>query len=114
MAKRPDKEGSHRAQFEKNKRIIYATQSVCGICGQPVDPAYKFPHPLSRCIDHIVPVARGGHPSDIDNLQLAHFTCNRAKSDKLIGEKTTKDDGVSEVVSNRVLPWSRNWLDGDG
>ena len=74
---RPDKDGTHRGAFEKNKKKIYATQTVCGICGKPVDFSLKYPHPLSACIDHIIPIAKGGHPSDIENMQLAHWTCNR-------------------------------------
>ncbi|HOO05462.1 MAG TPA: HNH endonuclease signature motif containing protein [Ruminococcus sp.] len=79
---RPDYNGTQRAQFNSNKKI-YATQKVCGICGKPVDFRIKFPDPLSPCIDHIIPVSKGGHPSDISNMQLAHMTCNRLKSDKL-------------------------------
>lgn len=104
---RPDKDGTHRGAFEKNKKKIYATQSVCGICGKPVDFALKYPHPLAPCIDHIIPIARGGHPSDLDNLQLAHWTCNRQKSDKLVDRSIINHD--DEVVSNRLLPQSIDW-----
>lgn len=97
--------GTHRGAFEKNKKKIYATQSRCGICGKPVDFELKYPHPLSACIDHIIPVAKGGHPSDIDNLQLAHWTCNRQKADRIVESKEVKQ----EVTSNRVLPWSIDW-----
>jgi 5-methylcytosine-specific restriction endonuclease McrA len=100
--------GTHRGAFEKNKKKILATQTVCGICGKPVDFSLKYPHPLSACIDHIIPVAKNGHPSDIDNLQLAHWTCNRQKSDKLI-EKKSFDDDQSDIISNRVLPQSMDW-----
>ena len=31
---RPDHNGTQRAQFESNKKKIYATQEVCGICGK--------------------------------------------------------------------------------
>ena len=68
---RPDHNGTQRAQFESNKKKIYATQKNCGICGMPVDFGMKWPHPLSPCIDHIIPVSKGGHASDIGNLQLA-------------------------------------------
>lgn len=105
--KRPDRSGTHQAQFRTNKKKIYATQTVCGICGKPVDFSLKYPHPLSPCIDHIIPVAKGGHPSDLNNLQLAHWTCNRQKSDKLV-EKQIFDQSV-EVISNRVLPQSCDW-----
>ena len=108
--KRPDKDGAHRSQFDKNKRKIYMTQTVCGICGKPVDFELKYPHPLSPCIDHIIPVSKGGHTSDLKNLQLAHRTCNRQKSDKLLAENmidiSSKENGV---ISNRILPQSMDW-----
>lgn len=105
--KRLDRDGSHRKQFERNKKRIYATQTICGICGKPVDFSYKYPHPLSACIDHIIPVAKGGHPSDLDNLQLAHWTCNRQKSDKLFS--STKGIKKNDVISNRILPHTIDW-----
>lgn len=109
MSERPDQSGTHRVVFEKNKKRIYATQSVCGICGRPVDKTLKYPHPLSPCIDHIVPIAKGGHPSDMDNLQLAHWTCNRQKSDKLITIRGMTAEKKDEVISNRLLPQSMDW-----
>jgi 5-methylcytosine-specific restriction endonuclease McrA len=104
---RPDRDGVHRKQFDRAKKKIYATQTVCGICGKPVDFTKKYPHPLSPCIDHIIPVAKGGHPSDMDNLQLAHWTCNRQKSDKLIERNVPRD--AQETLSNRLLPHSVDW-----
>lgn len=108
MTTRPDRDGTHRGAFEKNKKKIYATQRVCGICGRPVDFKLKYPDPLSPCIDHIIPIARGGHPSDLDNLQLAHWTCNRQKSDKILKEKGLITD-ENDVISNRNLPQSMDW-----
>ena len=81
--KRTDRVGSNRTQFEKNARYIYRTQDICGICGLPVDKELKSPDPMSKTIDHIIPVSKGGHPSDLANLQLAHRCCNRQKGDKL-------------------------------
>ena len=104
---RPDQDGKHRAQFDKNKKKIYATQTVCGICGNPVDFTKKYPHPLSPCVDHIIPIAKGGHPSDIDNLQLAHWICNREKSDKIF-RNTTPEEKIS--VGNKTLPHTMDWL----
>lgn len=104
---RPDKDGTHRQAFDRAKKKIYATQTVCGICGLPVDFEMKYPHPLSPCIDHIIPVAKGGHPSDLENLQLAHWQCNRQKSDKLQWGKSKAES--EEVASNRDLPQSLDW-----
>jgi 5-methylcytosine-specific restriction endonuclease McrA len=94
-------------EFDKNKRRILATQEVCGICGRPVDKSLKFPHPLSPTIDHIIPVSKGGHPSALDNLQLAHFTCNREKSAQLLAPG--KGEAKAEQIGNRDLPQSRDW-----
>lgn len=105
---RPDHDGTHQMQFRANKRRIYATEEVCGICGRPVDKSLKFPHPLSKCIDHIIPIVRGGHPSSLDNLQLAHLSCNRAKSDKLMVNQGSVGT-VPDVISNRNLPQSMDW-----
>ena len=101
---RPDRMGAHRANYEKNKKRILATQNVCGICGHPVDFTLKYPHPMSATIDHIIPVVKNGHPSDINNLQLSHLTCNRQKSDKLF-----KNQGEPKVLGNRNLPQSMDW-----
>lgn len=103
---RADRKGAHRANYERNKKRIFATHNTCGICGHPVDYGLKVPHPMSATIDHIIPVAKNGHPSDIDNLQLAHWTCNRQKSDKIFkqGHETKQ-----QVIGNRNLPQSLDW-----
>lgn len=102
-----DRYGTERAQFESNKKRILATQTVCGICGRPVDKSLRFPHPLSPTIDHIIPVDKNGSLSNIDNLQLAHFACNRQKSDKLAERKSFVEGPT--LVSNRLLPQSCDW-----
>lgn len=101
---RPDRDGPARAQFEANKKIILATQDLCGICGKPVDKTLPASHPLSASIDHIIPIAKGGHPSDLSNLQLAHRACNREKGTHIIPQKKR-----SEQDLNQILPLSRDW-----
>lgn len=106
MTLRADRQGAHRAAFDRNRKILLKTQSVCGICGKPVDVNIKAPDPLSPVADHIIPINKGGHPSSIDNLQLAHWTCNRQKSDKIFkqGHETKQ-----QVIGNRNLPQSMDW-----
>lgn len=101
---RPDMNGAHRAQYAANRKYILATQSVCAWCGRPVDKSLKSPHPMSPTVDHIFPVSKGGHPSDIDNLQLMHRRCNREKSDKVVTGREAK-----RIFTNRDLPQSANW-----
>ena len=104
---RTDRQTGHRGAYEKNRKKVLATQDLCSICGKPVDKTLKNPDPMSPCIDHIIPVAKGGHPSDIDNLALAHLTCNINKSDKLYKKTSTVAEG--QVLGNRNLPQSRDW-----
>ena len=107
---RPDKKGAHRANYERNKKRILATQNICGICGKPVDMSLKYGHPMAPTIDHIIPVngpgGLKGHPSDLENLQLSHWTCNRQKSNKVFKNKEIFEP---VVLGNRNLPQSIDW-----
>lgn len=102
---RPDRDGPYRPEYERNRKKILATENVCGICGQPVDKTLKAPNPMAPVIDHKVPINKGGHPSAMSNLQLAHAACNRKKSDKLVLTISGQN-----AATNRDLAWSRDWL----
>lgn len=93
-----------KATYQKAKKIIFASQSVCGICGRAVNFDKKFPDPWSATLDHIIPVQKGGDPASLENLQLAHLQCNRLKSTKLF-EPQLKE----KSVNNRDLPLSCEW-----
>lgn len=100
---RADRAAGNTALFEANRKIILATQSICGICGKPVDKSIKYPDPMSPTVDHIIPLAKNGDPTSLDNLQLAHRYCNRQKSDKILPTAKIIDE-------NRKLPLTENWL----
>lgn len=51
-------------------------------------------------LDEIVPVSRGGSPTDPDNVQPTHAICNRKKGNKLIDERASTELGI---------PTSRDW-----
>lgn len=51
---------------------------VCQLCGEPVDPALRYPSPRSASLDHAKPLSKGGHHV-WDNVQLAHLLCNTRK-----------------------------------
>ncbi|MCR5584570.1 MAG: HNH endonuclease [Lachnospiraceae bacterium] len=103
--RRADHEGPQRTAFEKNRKRILARDSVCAICGRPVDKSLPQHDPMAPQIDHIIPISKGGHPSDIDNLCLVHACCNKAKSDKVY-----LSDKENKAVSNQNLPWSVDWF----
>lgn len=55
----------------------------CGICELPMNRELAYPDPLSKSVDHIVPLALGG-PHEQSNLQYAHLRCNVAKGAMLL------------------------------
>lgn len=58
---------------------------VCQLCGDPIDRLGVAPEPLSRSIDHIVPIARGGEHSRA-NTQAAHLGCNVRKGVRMMSQ----------------------------
>lgn len=56
---------------------------VCGICREPVDMALSGLNPWGPTIDHVYPLIRGGSDT-LDNVQLAHRTCNLRKHDRVM------------------------------
>jgi hypothetical protein len=55
---------------------------ICAICGLPINLSLNYPNPWSLTIDHIRPIVKGGATRE-DNLQPAHFRCNRRKGERL-------------------------------
>lgn len=98
---------SQRNEYEKARKIIIKQNDICAICGKPVDKKLKSPHPMSPSVDHIIPVSKGGHPFDISNLQLAHRSCNRMKSDNLPTINIKSDEELN--VGSRNLPKITDW-----
>lgn len=51
----------------------------CHLCGKPINPRLKWPHPMAPTFDHLIPIAAGGlHVRS--NVRLAHFICNARRS----------------------------------
>lgn len=95
-ANNPDKVGAaeaRRAQAELEGNAT--TESIrakweagnhsCILCGQPIDDTLPPNHPMSRTLEHLTPIVRGGS-HDIDNLDFAHFRCNSQKGAKTLEE----------------------------
>lgn len=99
---RTDREPGASGLFVANRKIILASQSICGICGKPVDKSLKYPDPMSATVDHIIPVSMNGDPTSLDNLQLAHRCCNLAKGNNI-------KEVHKPVEENRKLPLTEDW-----
>lgn len=66
-----------------NAKEIYERDNwMCGLCGDPIDPAAKLPNQMSASIDHIIPISKGG-THERTNVQAAHLFCNVSKGAKV-------------------------------
>ena len=95
------------------RRLIALEEAPCAICGKPIDYTLKTyidpkdgkrkRHPLSFEVDEIIPISKGGSPTERSNLQAVHRICNQRKGNKIKindGRVTNKDNN---------LVWSRAW-----
>lgn len=90
----------HRRR-ELRKRVL-ASETHCGICGHPVDKTLPAGHDWAPEIDEIIPISRGGSPTQRTNVQLTHRVCNQRKSNRLPEEHTQRP-------TDAPLPTSRTW-----
>ena len=64
---------------EVDEQAVYEhDQWVCQLCGKPVDQSLAWPDPLSKSLDHRIPLRLGGSHT-AENVQLAHLLCNARK-----------------------------------
>lgn len=90
-------------EWEAAKKRAKATYDhVCAMCGIDLDSTAKPYTYNSIEIDHIVPIARGGHPTELSNLQLSCMKCNRNKGTKMASDYDGMDLG-------NPFPQSRDW-----
>jgi CRISPR/Cas system Type II protein with McrA/HNH and RuvC-like nuclease domain len=75
---------------EKQFRLHRAQNGLCALCGDDLKLA-------EATFDHIIPKSKHG-PSTIDNLQLAHRSCNNKKGDKIVAPLQ-----LSGKIRKRVL-----------
>jgi 5-methylcytosine-specific restriction endonuclease McrA len=80
-----------RAALRNVERVRYIDTDIyerdrwcCQLCGLPIDRGAKYPDPMSRSIDHVVPISLGGGDTPT-NVQAAHLTCNLRKHDRYDG-----------------------------
>ena len=97
----PGKENFHKATGvtrTQRQRIMERDGFACRHCGSED----------ALCIDHILPVSRGGDSSD-ENLQVLCAACNTRKGNKIGGEEKNSrqrrvDVEASATQANRSLP----------
>lgn len=70
------KPGVNGRPYQRLRDHISQRDKECGVCGDPIPQAARYPDPLSFSLDHITPRSLGGDPLDPANARGAHLICN--------------------------------------
>lgn len=65
-------------QHINRRRVFDRDGWECKLCHKAISKKFKWPHPKSASLDHIVPMARGGGHV-YENVQATHLRCNIQK-----------------------------------
>jgi hypothetical protein len=81
----------HRVRAETwdgvtDAQIMERDRWRCGICGQRIGKLYKYPHPRSKSVDHVIPLSQGGDDTAA-NKRAAHLACNCGRMNRGGGEQ---------------------------
>ena len=69
-----------------DEQIMERDRWRCGICGKRIGKSYKYPHPRSKSIDHLIPISQGGDDK-APNKRAAHLACNCGRMNRGGGEQ---------------------------
>jgi len=96
----PNWAGRAGAHWARIRRIVLANP-VCGICG----------HWGADSVDHIVPLSKGGHPTDLANLQPAHsrYPCADCGKRCNLAKGAGSRRNTEGETSRSPLRTSRKW-----
>jgi 5-methylcytosine-specific restriction endonuclease McrA len=103
MTSKPNPRTANGSRRRGIRKWVLATQDHCALCGLPVDKSLKTPHPMSAEVDEIVPVSRGGSPTNRNNVQLTHRVCNQRKGARMLGDRPKQ--------TSMPLRNSRQWFE---
>ena len=70
---------AHR-RYRRNRDRALRNSDVCALCGQPIDPNLRYPHPMSASAHHIEAFAITG--DNFSELAATHLRCNQRAGTK--------------------------------
>lgn len=104
----PDPRRVNRQARELARARVLATDLPCPICGRPIDRRIRWPDPWCAEIDEIIPVSRGGSPTDLRNLERVHRRCNQLKSSKSLAWAQAAARGIAPGISAARVPMKKS------
>lgn len=84
MATNPGRSGRPWARLRAR---VFREETHCWLCHRWVDQTLHQWHPMSRTVDHVIPLNQGGPPLDRTNCRLAHRRCNTIRANKLRSQR---------------------------
>ncbi len=84
---------------------------ICEAFGRPAEIDYSLPggHPLSFECDELIPVSKGGSPTERSNLGAAHRRCNQWRSNRSV-EEVLRIARNESSKAQRTIVSSKKWL----
>lgn len=83
-ARKNDRRSTSRLNYGRPWRTlrdqVLTEERTCWVCGDEIDRALAWPHPMSGSGDHVTALADGGQLLNRDNVRAAHLTCNVERS----------------------------------
>jgi 5-methylcytosine-specific restriction endonuclease McrA len=77
-----------------DQEILERDRWMCWLCKRRIGKTFRYPHPRSASIDHIVPLSRDGDDTAF-NKRAAHLGCNMARGNGRRGEQMTLNFGAA-------------------
>lgn len=81
-----DQRSINNSAWRKLRAQVIREESVCYVCGRPVDKTLPGTAPMGPQVDHIVARSEGGAVFERSNLHLIHSRCNQKKKNKNLDE----------------------------
>lgn len=82
--RRAQKMGAGYVPFSEDE-LWESSDKTCVVCGDPISPNLAWPDPMSRSLEHLIPLSQGGTHSP-DNCGVSHLICNLRKGTKTLEE----------------------------
>ena len=72
----------HSRRWRELRARVLREESVCWLCGQPIDFGAPPKSTYSASVDHVVARDKGGDMFDRANLRAAHYGCNSGRRER--------------------------------
>src|SRR5262249_55547089 len=79
----PRSKGRTGRPWRRLQAEVWAEETHCWICRRWVDQSLHHTDPMSRSVDHVIPLWFGGAPLDRSNCRLAHRRCNTVRGNRM-------------------------------